>query len=77
VQPSECESDEGLEAVFRFLVTGGESAKTFEFAEATFDAIALFVEIFVVLALTLRFRSGGITALAPMASTCSTMAPAS
>ena len=50
---------EGFEAGFGFFVAGGESAKTFEFTEATFDTIALFVEIFVVLALYLAVSFGG------------------
>ena len=51
MNPCASECDECFEAVFGFFVSRGESAKTLEFAEATFDAIALFVEIFVVFAL--------------------------
>ena len=56
--PCTCERDEGLEAVFGFFVACGESTKTLEFAEAAFDAIALFVEIFVVFALHLAVAFG-------------------
>ena len=42
-----------MEAGFGFFVSGGESAETLEFAEAAFDAVALFVEVFVILALHL------------------------
>jgi hypothetical protein len=51
VQPGASESDEGFEGSFGFFVARGESAKTLEFTEAAFDTIALFVEVFVVLAL--------------------------
>jgi hypothetical protein len=47
-----------VEAGLGFFVARGESAETLEFTEATFDAIALFVEIFVVLALYLAVSSG-------------------
>ena len=47
-----------MEAGFRFFVAGGESAETLEFAEAAFDAIALFVEVFVVRALHLAVSLG-------------------
>ena len=54
------EGDEGFEAGFRFFVTGGKTAKPFEFAEAAFDPITLFVEVFVVIALHLAvaFEAG-------------------
>ena len=42
-----------MEVLFIFLVSGGESAKVFEFCEAAFDVISLFVEFLVVLALHL------------------------
>ena len=58
MQPSAGESDEGFEAGFGFFVSGGESTEALEFAEAAFDAIALFVEVFVVLALYLAIPFG-------------------
>jgi hypothetical protein len=58
VQPSASESDQGFEAGFGFFVARGESAKALEFTEATFDTVALFVEIFVVLALYLAVSFG-------------------
>jgi hypothetical protein len=39
-----------MEVGFIFLVSGGESAEMFEPREAAFDAIALFVQGFIVLA---------------------------
>ena len=53
MNPRAGDGDEGLEAGFGLFVERGEFTKTLEFAEATFDPIALFVEIFVVLALRL------------------------
>lgn len=44
--------------IFWFFVSGGKSAEALEFAEASFDAIALFVEAFVVLALLLAVSFG-------------------
>lgn len=58
MQPSASEGDEGFEAGFGFFVSRGESAKTLEFAEAALDPVALFVEIFVVLALYLAVPFG-------------------
>lgn len=40
-----------MEVDFVFLVSGGEAAEVFEAREAAFDAIALFVQGFIVLAL--------------------------
>ena len=40
-----------MEVFLVFLVSGGETAEVFEFCAAAFDAISLFVEVFVVLAL--------------------------
>ena len=58
MQPGTGECDEGIEAGFGFFVAGGESAKTLKFAKAAFDTIALFVEVFVVLALHLAVSFG-------------------
>ena len=58
MQPCTGERDEGFEGGFGFFVARGESAKALEFAEATLDTIALFVEIFVVLALYLAVSFG-------------------
>jgi hypothetical protein len=51
VNPRAGDGDEGFEAGFGFFVSCGKASELFEFAEATLDTIALFVEIFVVLAL--------------------------
>jgi hypothetical protein len=47
-----------VEVGFVFLVSRGEAAEVFEAREAAFDAIALFVEVFVVLALLLAVTFG-------------------
>ena len=58
MNPCASECDECFEAVFGFFVSRGESAKTLEFAEATLNTIAFFVEIFVVVALYLAVSFG-------------------
>ena len=58
MQPSAGESDESIEAGFGFFISCCESAEALEFAEAAFDAIALFVEVFVVFALLLAVAFG-------------------
>src|ERR1035438_826656 len=47
-----------MEADLCFLVAGGEPTETLEFAEAAFDSVALFVEVFLVLALYLAISFG-------------------
>ena len=56
--PGAGEGNDGFEAGFGFLIAGGESAEALEFAEAALDAIALFVEGFVVFALHLAVAFG-------------------
>jgi hypothetical protein len=58
VHPRAGEGDEGFEGGFGFFVARGESAKALEFAEATLDTVALFIDVFVVLALYLAVSFG-------------------
>ena len=58
MHPGASEGDEGFEGGFGFFVARGESAKALEFTEATLDTIALFVDVFVVLALYLAVSFG-------------------
>jgi hypothetical protein len=47
-----------VEVGFVFLVSGGEAAEVLEAREASFDAIPLFVEVFIVFALLLAIAFG-------------------
>ena len=58
MEPCACECDEGFEVGFELFVSGGEAAEVLESGEAAFDAITLFVQCFVVLALLLAVAFG-------------------
>ena len=53
MQPRTSDGDECLEVGFEFFVPRGEAAEVFESREAAFDAVSLFIEVFIVLALLL------------------------
>jgi hypothetical protein len=58
MEPRAGECDESLEVGFEFFVPRGEASKVFESGEASFDAIALLVQYFVVHALLFAVAFG-------------------
>jgi hypothetical protein len=58
VEPGACEGDESFEVLFEFFVAGGEATEVLESGEASFDAVALPIEFFVVGSLLLAIRFG-------------------
>ena len=58
MEPCACEGSEGAEGLDCFAVACGEAAEVFEFVEAPFDSVALFVEFAVVRPLQLAVTFG-------------------
>ena len=57
--PSACESDEGCEVLLEFFVACCASSEVLESGEASFDAIALSIEFFIVSPLLFSVGFGG------------------
>ena len=51
MQPGASDGDDSLEVGFEFFIASGAATEVFESREGAFDAVSLFVEVFIVLSL--------------------------